>query len=106
VVTTIPARPSRQASGAGTLSHQLAIATADAAAAGEQRWAGDSFLRGASQASQRSVESPGVLDAFASAVQEPTSAAANQREALLCQAVIGAAYRSAERAGAEIAVEI
>jgi hypothetical protein len=46
------------------------------------------------------------LDAFAEAVREPASAAANQREALLCQAVIGAAYRSAERNGAEVAVEI
>ncbi len=49
---------------------------------------------------------PGVLDAFAEAVREPASAAANQREALLCQAVIDAAYRSAERNGAEVAVEI
>ena len=51
---------------------------------------------------------PGVLDAFADAIREPASAAAaaNQREALLCQAVIDAAYRSAERNGAEIAVEI
>jgi len=49
---------------------------------------------------------PGVLDAFAEAVREPASAAANQREALLCQAVIGAAYRSAERNGTELAVEV
>jgi predicted dehydrogenase len=49
---------------------------------------------------------PGVLDAFADAVREPTSAAANQREALLCQAVIDAAYRSSERAGTEVAVEV
>ncbi len=49
---------------------------------------------------------PGVLDAFADAVREPASAAANQREALLCQAVIDAAYRSAERSGAEVAIEI
>ena len=49
---------------------------------------------------------PGVLDAFADAVREPASAAANQREALLCQAVIDAAYRSAERSGVEVAVEI
>jgi len=49
---------------------------------------------------------PGVLDAFAKAVREPTSAAANHREALLCQAVIDAAYRSAERSGAEVAIEI
>jgi predicted dehydrogenase len=49
---------------------------------------------------------PGVLEAFVSAVREPTSAAANQREALSCQAVIDSAYRSAERAGAEVAVEI
>jgi predicted dehydrogenase len=49
---------------------------------------------------------PGVLDAFADAVREPASAAANQREALLCQAVIDAAYRSAERGGAEVAIEI
>lgn len=49
---------------------------------------------------------PGVLDTFAEAVREPASAAANQREALLCQAVIEAAYRSAERDEAEVAVEI
>jgi predicted dehydrogenase len=49
---------------------------------------------------------PGVLDAFSRAVREPASAAANQREALLCQAVIDAAYRSAEHAGSEVAVEI
>jgi predicted dehydrogenase len=49
---------------------------------------------------------PRVLDAFASAVREPDSALANQREALLCQAVIDAAYRSAERTGAQVAVEI
>jgi predicted dehydrogenase len=49
---------------------------------------------------------PGVLDAFAKAVREPISAAENQREALLCQAVIDAAYGSAERDGAEVAVEI
>ena len=48
---------------------------------------------------------PGVLDAFADAVREPASAFANQREALLCQAVIDAAYRSAERNGTEVAVE-
>jgi len=49
---------------------------------------------------------PGVLDTFANAVRDPASAAANQREALLCQAVIDAAYRSAECNGAEIAIEI
>jgi predicted dehydrogenase len=49
---------------------------------------------------------PGVLDAFADAVREPASAATNQREALLCQAVIDAAYRSSERAGTEVAVEV
>jgi predicted dehydrogenase len=51
---------------------------------------------------------PGVLDAFAEAVRKPSSAAAaaHQREALLCQAVIDAAYRSADRPGAEIAVEV
>ena len=48
---------------------------------------------------------PGVLDTFADAVREPATATANQREALLCQAVIDAAYRSAERNGAEITVE-
>jgi predicted dehydrogenase len=48
---------------------------------------------------------PGVLDAFADAVREPASAAPNQREALLCQAVIDAAYRSAEREAAEVEVE-
>jgi hypothetical protein len=47
-----------------------------------------------------------VLDAFSRAVREPASASANQREALLCQAVIDAAYRSAEQAGSEIAVEV
>ena len=47
-----------------------------------------------------------MLDAFANAVREPASAAANHREALLCQAVIDAAYRSAERSGAEVAIEI
>jgi predicted dehydrogenase len=49
---------------------------------------------------------PGVLDAFASAVREPASATANRREALLCQAVIAAAYRSAERDGAEVTIEV
>lgn len=49
---------------------------------------------------------PGVLDAFADAVREPGSAADNQREALLCQAVIDAAYVSAARDAAEVALEI
>jgi len=49
---------------------------------------------------------PGVLDAFFEAVREPASAAGNQREALLCRAVIDAAYRSAGRGGSEVAVEI
>lgn len=49
---------------------------------------------------------PGVLDAFVRAVREPGAAAPNQREALACQAVIASAYRSAERGGAEVSVEI
>jgi len=49
---------------------------------------------------------PAELEAFAAAIGEPSRAAANQREALLCQAVIHAAYRSGERAGAEVDVEV
>ena len=69
----------------------------------EQHWPSE---RDAPDDSYHASWFPGVLDAFADAVREPASAAANQREALLCQAVIEAAYRSAERDAAEVAVEI
>jgi len=49
---------------------------------------------------------PRVLDAFIEAVEDPTRAAANRREAMVCQAVLAAAYCSSDRAGAEVVVEL
>ena len=47
---------------------------------------------------------PPVLDLLAAALASPATAAANRQEARMCQSVIDAAYRSAERGGDPVAL--